>query len=224
MTSDGDSPKSSGRRAGKTAGGKAATKTNRSKRGEDPRVAQTRELVYAATLEALPELGIRGLTIERIAEKSGVARSTIYRRWPNLSQLYLEAFAQYARRQPVEPSGDTAHDLEAYLTVAAERLNDPTYRAMLVAILDRAARDADFADLHQHIFDERHSRAAAVLRSGIRSGAIKKGTDISDALAALRGPLLYISLVRHEQIKPTDIRRVLKDFLDRFSPPPAPSA
>lgn len=203
---------------------KPRSKAGKGRRGEDPRVVQTREFVYAATLEALPELGIRGLTIERIAEKSGVARSTIYRRWPNLSQLYLEAFAQYARQQPLEPSGNTARDLESYLTVAAERLNDPTYRAILVAILDRAARDDDFAELHQRIFDEKHSRAAAVLRAGIRSGAIKKGTDMADALAALRGPLLYISLVRHERIQPSDVQRVLADFLSRFSAPAAPTS
>lgn len=211
---------SSGSGTGAKPSPKSAAKRAKGRRGEDPRVAQTRELVYAATLEALPELGIRGLTIERIAEKSGVARSTIYRRWPNLSQLYLEAFAQYARRQPIESTGSTEYDLEAYLKSAAERLNDPTYRAMLVAILDRAARDDAFAGLHQQIFDESHSRAATVLKTGIRDGAIKKGTDISDALAALRGPLLYISLVRHQAIRPVDVRRVLADFLDRFGAAP----
>jgi AcrR family transcriptional regulator len=185
-------------------------------RREDPRVTQTRELVYAATLEVVAEVGAAGVSVERIAERSGVARSTIYRRWPDQSKLYLEAFAQYARRAPAPMTGDTARDLEQYLSDTAARLNDPTYRSVLIALLDRVARDPNFANLHREIFDERDSRGAAVLRAGIEAGTIRKGTNVSEAVGTLRAPLFYLSVVRHEQIQPSDIREVLDYVLARY--------
>jgi AcrR family transcriptional regulator len=190
---------------------------------EDPRVTQTRELVYAATLEVIAEVGAAGVSVERIAARSGVARSTIYRRWPDQSKLFLEAFAQLARRgKAVQVTGDTARDLETYLTEYAARLNDPTYVAVLIALLDRAARDHDFARLHRRMLDERRSRVVAIFRAGIRAGTIKKGTDVHEALVALVSPFAYMSLVRHERIRPRDVQRVLRDVLDRYGTNGAP--
>ncbi len=64
----------------------------------DPRIAQTRAQVHAATLAIIAESGVRAATVERIADRAGVSRSTVYRRWPDLPRLYYEAFGQLARR------------------------------------------------------------------------------------------------------------------------------
>jgi AcrR family transcriptional regulator len=183
---------------------------------EDPRVSHTRELVYAAALDVIAEVGAAGISVERIAERSGVARSTIYRRWPDQSKLYLEAFAQGARRTPIPVTGDTAHDLETYVAHTAERLNDPRHRSVLIAILDRVARDEKFAALHREIFDERSSRAAAILRHGVEIGTIRPDIDIPEAIEHLRAPLLYLSLVRHEAIDASVVADVLADMVDRY--------
>jgi AcrR family transcriptional regulator len=179
-------------------------------------VTQTRELVYAATLEVVAEVGAAGVSVERIADRSGVARSTIYRRWPDQALLYLEAFTELARRAAVPLTGDTATDLENYLTEYAARLNDQTYIAVLIALLDRVARDEEFARLYRQIFDERRSRAATIFRAGVRSGAIRRGTDIHEAVIALLSPFTYMAIVRHEQIRPRDVRRTLEEVLAEF--------
>src|SRR5690242_20019705 len=49
----------------------------------DPRVAQTKQLVLEAAFAVIAESGFAGATVERIAERSGVARSSIYRHWPS---------------------------------------------------------------------------------------------------------------------------------------------
>ena len=172
--------------------------------------------MYAATLEVVAEVGAAGVSVERIAERSGVARSTIYRRWPDQSRLYLEAFAQLARHTAAPATGNTAVDLENYLTETAERLNDPAYVSVLIALLDRVARDADFAKLYRQIFDERRSRAATILRAGMRAGVIGKKADVQEAVSDLLAPLTYMSLVRHERIQSRDVQRVLRNVLDRY--------
>ena len=58
----------------------------------DPRVARSRAAVLAATVDLLGELGHAGTTVEAIAERSGVAKTTIYRHWPSRAPLLIDAF------------------------------------------------------------------------------------------------------------------------------------
>lgn len=191
-------------------------KATRKRRREDPRVVQTRELVYKTTVEVIAEVGAAGISVDRIAEASGVARSTIYRHWPDQSKLYLEAFAVLARRDAVPLTGETRTDLENYLVEYASRLNDRTYISVLIALLDRVARDQEFAELYRAIFDERRSRAASIFRNGVRKGEFRKGIDIAEAVVAFLAPFTYLSIVRHEQIKPRHVQRVIDDLFERF--------
>lgn len=182
----------------------------------DPRVAHTRSLVYRATLELIAQDGVSQATVERIADHSGVARSTIYRRWPSLAQLYCEAFAQIARRSIPPARGDTAAELMAYLEDYAERLNDHWYCSVLLALLDAAWRDPRLAEVRKAVFDERSSRAAAILAVGVRVGTIRADADIAEAMDAIIAPLLYRRLVEQQPIGRRDVQRVHGDVLTRF--------
>lgn len=183
---------------------------------EDPRITQTRRLVHAATLELIAESGVQSATVERIAERSGVARSTIYRRWPTPAQLYYDAFAQLARRAPQPAEGDTGPELLRYLEDYADRLNDPAYCSVLVALLDAAWRDPELADLRRRVFDERSSRAAAILEAGVRSGQVRADVEVRDALDAIVAPFLYRRVVEQETISRADVRRLHAQVLSRF--------
>ena len=70
----------------------------------DPRVARTRRVVLEATLDLLAESGYGAVTIEAVAARSGVAKSTIYRHWPGRVELILDAFHEL--KAPVAPPGD----------------------------------------------------------------------------------------------------------------------
>ncbi len=185
----------------------------------DPRVAATRRAVYVATLTLIAELGVQATTVERIAERSGVSRSTIYRRWPVTARLYQEAFAQLARRTPVVAEGDTSAQLLDYLSDYADRLNDPDYCAVLISLIDAAWRDPVLADLRRTVFDESSSRAAAILDAGVTAGRLRLGPVPTDALDALVAPFLYRRLVEQELISLDDVRRRHADVLTRFGVP-----
>lgn len=182
----------------------------------DPRIEQTRRAVYAATLELISEGGLQQITVERIAERSGVSRSTIYRRWPSLARLYYEAFNGIVHRSTTPARGDTANELREYLQDYADRLNDPSYCSVLVALLDGAWRDPELARVHKELFNERSSRAAAILAVGMRAGKIRSDIDISEAIEALVSPFLYRRLVEQQPIKPDEVRRLHADVLRRF--------
>ncbi len=183
----------------------------------DPRILATRRAVLGAALELVAERGFADTTIEAVSERSGVARSTIYRRWPEPNRLFLEAFwPMTSGETALVRTGDTATDLHAYLADYARRMNDPVYFAALVALIDRAARDDDFAAMHRALTDARRSRAAGVITAGVDAGHLAPAIDLDAALEALTAPFLYIRMIRHDEVAETDIKRVLVDFLDRF--------
>jgi AcrR family transcriptional regulator len=182
----------------------------------DPRIEQTQRAVYAATLELIAEGGLREATVERIAERSGVARSTVYRRWPSLARLYGHAFQQLLRRREHVARGDTAKELADYLDDYAERLNDPVYCSVLIALIEGAWRDPELEAVRKELFDEGSSRVMAILVAGVSSGKIRADIDLHDARDAFASPFLYRSLVEHERISERDVRRHLHDILTRY--------
>jgi AcrR family transcriptional regulator len=166
----------------------------------DPRIEQTRQLVLAATLELMAEHGSAAITVERIAERSGVARSTIYRRWPDLPRLYFEAFRQLRSRDAHEPTGELAVDLANYIRDTAAHLNDPTYFSIVVFLLANAAVSEHYAKLHLELFNVGSSRGAAVFQVGIQRGEVLPDVDAWEAADAVRAPLVYTRLAKHELI------------------------
>ncbi len=185
----------------------------------DPRVAQTRRVVYAATLAVIAESGVQAATVERISERAGVARSTVYRRWPSLAQLYYEAFGQLARRTSQPVRGDTPVELLRYLQDYADRLNDDTYCSVLVALLDAAWRDPELAHVRGTLFDERSSRAAAIVDAGVASGRLRPDLDRRQVLDAVVAPFLYRRVVEQQWLSRADVRRLRDDVLARFGAP-----
>jgi AcrR family transcriptional regulator len=169
-------------------------------RREDPRIEQTRQLVLAATLELMAEHGSAAITIERIAERSGVARSTIYRRWPDLPRLYFEAFRQLRSRDAHPPTGELAVDLANYIHDTAAHLNDPTYFSIVVFLLANAAVSDYYATLYRELFNVGSSRGAEVFRVGIERGTVRPGTDVWEAADSVRAPLVYTRLAKQEPI------------------------
>ncbi|NND84469.1 MAG: helix-turn-helix transcriptional regulator, partial [Acidimicrobiia bacterium] len=60
----------------------------------DPRIERTKDVVLRAAFAVIGEVGFGGATIDAIAQKSGVARSTIYRHWPDRADLLIESMSR----------------------------------------------------------------------------------------------------------------------------------
>jgi AcrR family transcriptional regulator len=180
-------------------------------------VIQTRSRVLAATRRLIAEEGISSATIERIASDSGVARSTIYRRWGNLDALYADALLASEVLEPAPPTGDIRTDLRRYLADYVERLNDPTQFGLLLSLVQLAGRDPRFAEVHRRTVHEPVSEAARIIEAAQGAGVLRSDLDSAHALGLLIGPALCVRLIEHRRITPADIDRCLDDFLRGFA-------
>jgi len=187
---------------------------------EDPRVVRNRRAVHRAALELLGREGVSGLSVDRLAEVSGVSRSTIYRHWSDLPTLIVAAFDEAVHDRPdrPEPTGDLTVDLLAYLRDYAARLNDPTYAAVTIAILEWSWRDPEFAATRARTFDDSRSRAAVLLRAAKANGEIGAGVDVPQGVEDLVAPFLYRRLVLRRTISERDVRTLHERLLGSWSP------
>ena len=182
----------------------------------DPRVARNRVAVHAAALDVLAAEGVSGLSVERLADVSGVSRSTIYRHWPDMRALIVAAFDDvvHAGAQQHEPTGDTSADLLDYLRDYARRLNDPTYAAVIIAVIEWSWRDPAFAAAHGRAFDDTRSRAAGILRAGAASGQLRSELDVAAGVEDVVAPFLYRRLVLRRTITGRDVDSLHRRLMD----------
>ena len=158
----------------------------------DPRVLVSRERVLTTTLDLLTEAGLDELTIDEISRRSGVAKTTIYRHWPNRSALVIDACSRMTDSDEAPPdTGSLEGDVRAILTNIAELLGTARWSSIVPSIVDVAEHDPAFADIHSGI----QRRHAAPLRSALDRAALRgeiPSTADRDAItAALLGPLFY---------------------------------
>lgn len=160
------------------------------------RGAETTSLILTAALQLGAEIGYDALTMERLAERTGVAKTTIYRRWPNIATVVMDAFL--AEAEKLAPFADLPSARES-LAVSLRTLVD-LYRGphgdILRALIARAQIDDELRDAVITRWVEPRRRAArAVVRRGIESSELRHGLDPDVVLDLLYGPIYHRLLV-----------------------------
>lgn len=184
----------------------------------DARFERTRASVYQAVSQVLVCEGLAGLTVDRLAAESGIARSTIYRNWPDLAALACEAFDELMHQESLDLGADPREGLHDYLADYARRLNDPTYTAMLVALIEGSWRDEAFAEVHRRAFSQTRSRAGSMLRRAQKEGLIDARLDIQQCVEDLVAPFLYRRVVTQNRITPRQVDELHARLLERWTP------
>ena len=184
----------------------------------DPRVTRTRATVIAATLELIAERGIPATTIEAVCERSGVAKTTIYRHWPDQHRLALDAIAT-TLHQPTDPdTGTLRGDLIALLSGLAEAIQSGPAARHMTALIDAAERDPAFAALHREEAAIRHGVVLDAIRRGVTRGELLAGTKPSEVLDLLAGPIVYRRWMTGKTITRAFVARVVDVTLAGLNP------
>ncbi|MER8070191.1 TetR/AcrR family transcriptional regulator [Streptomyces sp. NPDC094034] len=111
-----------------------------SRRGR-PRSAEADSAILEATRAALGELGWSKLTMGDVAARAGVAKTTLYRRWPAKSALVVDAVAVLFDELELPDRGSLAADVEGVVVQFAALLERPETKTALMAVVAEATRD-----------------------------------------------------------------------------------
>ena len=157
----------------------------------DSRVERSQNTVLTAAFELLSESGVGGFSVDEVARRSGVARTTIYRHWPTREALVIDACSRIKAEQTAPDTGSLEGDLTAILTDIAHLLATANWSSVLPSIVDIAERDPEFADIHSKIQRGHAAPLREVLDRAVRRGEPPADADLSILVAALLGPLFY---------------------------------
>ncbi|MEH3053234.1 MAG: TetR/AcrR family transcriptional regulator [Patulibacter minatonensis] len=156
----------------------AAPPPRRVYRGTRPggRSARVREAVIAATIAELAEVGYDALSLPHIAERAGVALSTVHRRWDGKVGLVTDAVVEITAAQVPDPHGvDLRADLLQLAASVAQMLREPSTLRILKGMF--ALPDDQLAQLRSGHWGPRIEVAQAVVDRAIARGELPAGTD-----------------------------------------------
>ncbi len=162
----------------------------------DPRVARTQARVLAAAWDVLAEVGFDRVTIELISERSGVARSTMYRHWTTREEILRDAFSARAGHHVDgdQPTPDAYTALTTYAVSFAAGLADDWGRAA-VTMATRALDEPDQRRAVRTFADGSWDDLSAIVSRAVDEGVLAADTDVNGATSrlndALIAPLFY---------------------------------
>lgn len=174
-----------------------------------PRSPRAHNAVLAATRTLIEEGGYAAATIEEIAARSGVAKTTIYRRWPNRPSLVVELLMGLAAEVAPPPAGrDPLRALRTEMLRVAVA-SDGLAGQLLIALLSEAQRDPEVRDALVHgLFDPRRRASAQVVQAAQEAGMLRKGVPPLVVVDMLFGPLFYRRFIRQERATEAFVRQV----------------
>jgi AcrR family transcriptional regulator len=184
----------------------------------DDRVRRSKASVLKVTAELLTETGLGGVSVDEVARRSGVAKTTIYRHWLTRSDLLMEACSQLGTEQEVPDTGSVEGDISALLTNLAELLRTARWASVVPSVIDAAERDADIAAIHSRL-QRGHARPfQEVITRAKRNGEISRDVNSAAMVAALIGPLFYRRWFSRESLDATVVKDVVRRAIDFAKP------
>jgi AcrR family transcriptional regulator len=166
--------------------------------------------VLATAFDLLSDSGVGGFTVDEVARRSGVAKTTIYRHWPSREALVIDAASRISAGQEVPDTGSLEADVTALLANLGHLLATARWSSVVPSIVDAAERDPEFARLHGQIQRGHAAPLREVIERAAARGEISPAADPPSMVSALIGPLYYRRWFSREPIDEQFIGTVVR--------------
>lgn len=169
-----------------------------------PRSEQTRAAVVRATSELLHEIGLRAMTTEQIAARSGASKATIYKWWPNKYAVAVDAFlSEILADSPDPDTGSARRDFTVLLQGVCHFYTGPSGQ-VFAQLIGEAQFDRDVAtELQDGLIHTRRATLRAIWDRGVARGELRADVDGDTAIDLIIGPALYRLMIGHAGLDDT---------------------
>lgn len=161
------------------------------------------------------EKGLGAATMESIAARAGVGKTTLYRRWSNKEALFYFVASQVSDIVVPTDTGDLRKDLLSVYGPLEDQLRPGgPATALFPEVVAQAARDSRIRDVVCQLVAERRGGAAQALRRAKQRGELRDGVDVNTVLDMITGAFSYRSLLLGKPITSAYIRKVVDQAID----------
>lgn len=173
------------------------------------RAARVRAAVLQAAADLLTEVGYDAMSYEDVADRAGVHRTTVYRRWPTKPELVAEAVGLHSDRHvPIPDTGTFATDLLALVRSVAANIGSEGGARRSRSIVAAAATSEQLKEAMHAFMDDRIERSEVIVRRAIERGELPEGIDPRVVIEPAVGAVWFRLLLTGEPIEDTFVERV----------------
>lgn len=179
-----------------------------------PRSEETRKLILNTAYQLLLEQGFKSVTVESIALKSGVSKTTIYKWWPNKAAVVLDGFFDATEiLLQVPNTGSAKEDLFIQVNNLATFFTSSKGR-IIAELIAEGQFDANVAAEYQkRYFTPRRLITRSIMERGIEKGQMKSDINIELLIDIIYAPIFYRLLITGDKIDTDYINNVLEQAL-----------
>ncbi|MFH8289877.1 TetR/AcrR family transcriptional regulator C-terminal ligand-binding domain-containing protein [Streptomyces sp. NPDC018059] len=168
------------------------------------RTARTRAAVRDAVLSGLADHGYPGLTVEYVADHSGVHKTTLYRRWGGLEGMVADALDMAGEDTWTPPdTGSLEGDLRELAREVVASFSDEASAAAPTAFIAAAFQSERAAAALHSFYAERFTRCETVVARAVERGEATADIDAAALVRAVSAPLLFRVFITREPIDTT---------------------
>jgi AcrR family transcriptional regulator len=182
-----------------------------------PRSPAVDRAILQAALELFVERGLEGMGIEQVAERAGVARTTVYRRWPSKEFLIAEAIAQgrgSSDDQVLRDSILPRNAVKSLINALAGTATSTNYRKMVARLIGSIPDQPKLMEIYFRTYlGPRRKIAADAFELARTQGLIREDADREIVLDLVAGAIIYRLLIYRGKSSEKDMRAYLHKVL-----------
>ena len=184
-----------------------------------PRSEKTKADILTASYDLLIENGFGAVTVEKIAERAGVSKATIYKWWPNKAAVVMDGFLNATNvKLPIPDTGSTIDDMFIQVNNFVEFLMSRKGN-VIAEIIAEGQFDAKLADIYRKAyFKPRRSISKQILERGISRGELRKDLNIELSIDLIWGPVFYRLLITGEVLDDIFVRNLINYVFEGIKP------
>lgn len=157
-----------------------------------PRSAKSYQAMLRATLELLGEVGFDAMSIDAIAARAGVGKTTIYRRYNSKAELVADAIESIREEIEIPDTGSLQSDIDALIQNAAQITLNPLGRQTVAMIISSASSNPQFAQIYwTKYLQPRRTAFSVVLERAKARNEIQTELDADLVFDTMSGIMLY---------------------------------
>jgi AcrR family transcriptional regulator len=184
-----------------------------------PRDTRVDRAILNATLQLIAERGVHDLRTDDVAERAGVGKGAIYRRYRSKEELVTAAVAATVSEITIPDTGSTRSDLLALMREAVELYEGSLAGRLMLNLVSAANPLPELArTMRESFLADRRAALRQVLERGIDRGDLRADLDFELALDVLGGPLFYRLLITRGPIDDQLAHGVAELILRGFAP------
>ncbi|MGH2498216.1 MAG: TetR/AcrR family transcriptional regulator [Ktedonobacteraceae bacterium] len=159
-----------------------------------PRSAESHQAILQATIELLTEEGFESMSIEAIAARAGVGKTTIYRRWATKADLVIDALEILRSEVPLIDTGDLRSDLIAVLQSGWQQTPSYLEALTLKMVGELKSNPEVFKAFYARLVVPRSQQFASMIERAKARGQIRSDIAPEFVVDLVAGPILFRTL------------------------------